>query len=108
MTDVVLAEQVASQADVFAEWGGVVPEIAARGHVGYLPQLIDNVLRAAAVDPADLDAIAVGSWPGLIGSLLVGLTSAKMCALRWHKPLIACDHVASHLAAVHLSSAQKN
>jgi N6-L-threonylcarbamoyladenine synthase len=99
---IVVAERVASQADDFAEWGGVVPELAARGHVGWLPGLIDKVLGDAGLESSAVDAIAVGAWPGLIGSLLCAVTCAKVLALRWGVPLIAVDHVQAHLAAVHL------
>lgn len=96
------AESIASQADDFAAWGGVVPEIAARGHVLALPVLIERVLRDAGKTPGDLAAVAVGAWPGLIGSLLTGVTAAKMLAARRGIPLIAVDHIEAHLAAIHL------
>lgn len=99
----VVSERIASQADVFAEWGGVVPEIAARGHVGYVPVLVEQVLSEAAVQRTEIDAIAVAAWPGLIGSLLCSFTCAKVCALEWDKPFITVDHVQAHLAAVHLN-----
>lgn len=96
------AETIASQADDFAAWGGVVPEIAARGHVLALPTLIDRVLHESGRTLADLDAVAVGAWPGLIGSLLTGVTAAKVIAARRGIPLIAVDHIEAHLAAIHL------
>jgi N6-L-threonylcarbamoyladenine synthase len=98
----VLSEAVASQADDFASWGGVVPEIAARGHVAALPDLVERVLQAAQVGLADVDAVAVGAWPGLIGSLLCGVTAAKVIAARRGIPLIAVDHIQAHLAAIHI------
>jgi N6-L-threonylcarbamoyladenine synthase len=93
---------VASQADDFASWGGVVPEIAARGHVLALPGLVERVLAQAGVGVAELDAVAVGAWPGLIGSLLLrrDRREAHRGALRL--PLIAVDHIQAHLAAMHL------
>lgn len=102
----VLAERVASQAASFADWGGVVPELAARGHVACLPDLVAQVLAQAGVEPAQIDAIAVSAWPGLIGSLLCGVTCAKVLAARWRRPLLAVDHVQAHLAAVHLGRPQ--
>ena len=96
----VLAERIASQADDFAAWGGVVPEIAARGHVAAFPGIVAEVLAAAGIDR--VDGIAVGAWPGLIGSLLIGVTCAKVLSARWQVPLTAVDHIAAHLAAVHL------
>jgi N6-L-threonylcarbamoyladenine synthase len=98
----VCADVSASQADDFAAWGGVVPEIAARGHVLALPGLIERALEQAHLTIADIDAVAVGAWPGLIGSLLSGVTCAKMIAARRRIPLLAVDHIAAHLAAVHL------
>ena len=98
----VLAEVIASQADDFATWGGVVPELAARGHVASLPGLIDQVLSQAGVQLESLAGLAVGAWPGLIGSLLTGVTAAKVIAQRRGLPLAAVDHIQAHLAAVHL------
>jgi N6-L-threonylcarbamoyladenine synthase len=98
----VIGEAVASQADDFASWGGVVPEIAARGHVAALPGLVERVLGDADVDLSAVDGIAVGAWPGLIGSLLCGVTAAKIIAARRGLPLIAVDHIQAHLAAVHI------
>lgn len=99
----VIAEVVASQADDFAAWGGVVPEIAARGHVAYLPTVVEQVLRQAGVDSAAVDAVAVAAWPGLVGSLLGAVSTAKVLARRWKVPLVAVDHIQAHLAAVHLN-----
>jgi len=98
----VLAERVASQAEDFAEWGGVVPELAARAHVACLPGLVEAVLREADCAPQDIDGIAVAAWPGLFGSLLSAVTCGKMLALRLGKPLLAVDRVAALLAAVQL------
>jgi N6-L-threonylcarbamoyladenine synthase len=100
----VLAERCVSQAEGFAAWGGVVPEIAARGHVAAFPGLVDEVLREAAVAPTDLAGVAVAAWPGLIGSLIAGVTCAKALAARWRRPFLAVDHIAAHLAAVHLNA----
>jgi len=102
----VAGERVASQAGQFAEWGGVVPEIAARGHVAWLPDLVDAALADAAIDRETLDAVAVGAWPGLMGGLLCAVTCAKTIALRYDLPLLAIDHVQAHLAAVHLGRSQ--
>ena len=102
----VTAESIASQADDFAAWGGVVPEIAARGHVLALPGLVKRVLSESGRTLADVNAVAVGAWPGLIGSLLTGVTAAKMIAARCSIPLVAVDHIQAHLAAVHLDRPQ--
>lgn len=98
----VLAEAEASQAEDFATWGGVVPEIAARGHVAALPGLVQRVLADAGLRLDQVEAVAVAAWPGLIGSLTIGVSAAKMIALRRGLPLIAVDHIQAHLAAVHL------
>jgi N6-L-threonylcarbamoyladenine synthase len=98
----VVAEAIASQADDFAAWGGVVPELAARGHLAVLPGLFERVLKEANLQLSDLDVIAVGAWPGLIGSLLSGVTAAKMLAARSGAALVAVDHIHAHLAAVEL------
>ncbi len=100
----VLAEAIASQADDFAAWGGVVPEIAARGHVTALPGLIERVLTEARLDLGALTAVAVSAWPGLVGSLVTGVTCAKVLAARLKIPIIAVDHIQAHLAAIHLAA----
>jgi N6-L-threonylcarbamoyladenine synthase len=102
----VLTEAIASQADDFAAWGGVVPELAARGHVSALPGLIERVLTTAGVSLDALGGVAVGAWPGLIGSLLIGVTAAKMIAQRRGLPLAAVDHIQAHLAAVHINRSE--
>lgn len=99
---VVLAEARASLEDDLAAWGGVVPEIAARGHILALPGLVQRVLDAAGIGLPSVAAVAVAAWPGLGGSLLAGVTAAKAIALRRGLPLLAVDHIAAHLAAVHL------
>ncbi|NRA40064.1 MAG: tRNA (adenosine(37)-N6)-threonylcarbamoyltransferase complex transferase subunit TsaD, partial [Planctomycetes bacterium] len=98
----VLSEVIASQADDFAAWGGVVPELAARGHVAALPAIIEQVLGKVSLTTADIDVCAVSAYPGLIGSLLCGVTAAKCIATRLDIPLIAVDHIQAHMAAVHL------
>ncbi len=98
----VLAEGVFSLADDFAAWGGVVPELAARGHVAAFPELIAKTLAQAGIAARDLDVVAVAAWPGLVGSLLTGVTAGKVLAARCGAALVACDHIQAHLAAVHL------
>jgi N6-L-threonylcarbamoyladenine synthase len=98
----VLAEARASQEDDLASWGGVVPEIVARGHIAALPGLVQRVLDESGCRLDQVVAVAVAAWPGLAGSLVSGVTAAKAIALRRGLPLIAVDHIAAHLAAVHL------
>lgn len=82
-------------------FGGVVPELAGRAHVTHLPSVVARALDAAGLDPhdPDIDAVAVTSGPGLIGSLLVGLSAAKAYALAWGKPLVSVNHLEGHLFA---------
>jgi len=96
---------VASQIDLHAKYGGVVPEIASRAHVEQIDAIISEALSAADVRPKSLDAIAVTNRPGLVGSLLIGVTAAKTLAWAWKKPLIAVDHIKAHAnsAAIGLS-----
>lgn len=100
----VLASVVASQDDLHRRFGGVVPEIASRAHVRVILPVIDETLRRTALTPFDLDAIAVATEPGLVGSLLVGLTAAKSLALALGVPLVAVNHVHAHLYACRLSA----
>ncbi len=95
---------IASQADLHSRYGGVVPEIASRQHVGAVLPVIDQALREAGVTLADLDGIAVTAGPGLVGALLVGVSAAKGIAEVCGKPLIAVHHIAGHIAANYLAS----
>jgi len=98
----VLASVVQSQDAVHAPYGGVVPELASRDHVRHLHATVTAALERAGVRLADVDAIAVTSGPGLIGSLLVGLSFAKALAYRTGKPLISVHHIEGHLASARL------
>jgi N6-L-threonylcarbamoyladenine synthase len=90
---------VATQHELHAEYGGVVPEIASRAHLEHLLPVIRRAVRDAGITLADLDAIAVGHRPGLIGALLVGTSVAKGLALALEIPLVGVDHVHAHLVA---------
>jgi len=92
-----LSSVVASQIDLHAAYGGVVPEVASRRHVETLPFVLEAALQEAGLGVADLDAIAVTCAPGLVGSLLVGLMAAKTLALLYDKPLIGVHHLEGHL-----------
>jgi N6-L-threonylcarbamoyladenine synthase len=94
-----LANIVASQAAIHARYGGVVPEVASRHHIEAMLPVVRAGLAAAVCKPSDLDAVAVTAGPGLAGSLLVGLNSAKALAYAWSKPLIAVNHLEGHLYA---------
>ena len=95
---------VATQVDLHAKYRGVVPEIASRAHIENILPVVREALESAACGLADLDAIAVAHRPGLIGSLLVGVTAAKSLAWSIEKPLIGVDHVHAHLYSVVLES----
>jgi N6-L-threonylcarbamoyladenine synthase len=90
---------ISSQIDLHAEYGGVVPEIASRAHVERILPVIEKSLADAQCTPADINAVAVGNRPGLIGSLLVGVAAAKSLAWSLGKPLIGVDHIEAHLYA---------
>ena len=100
----VLSSVVASQNDLHARFGGVVPEIAARAHLRNLLPVIDQALRQADVTLADIGCVAVHNTPGLVGALLVGVSAAKMLAVARRVPLIAVNHIASHIYACRLAA----
>ena len=93
---------VASQVDLHARYRGVVPEIASRAHIENILPVLREALDTAGMTFVDLDAIAVAHRPGLIGSLLIGVTAAKTLAWALNKPLVAVDHVQAHLYSVNL------
>ncbi|MBI1337820.1 MAG: tRNA (adenosine(37)-N6)-threonylcarbamoyltransferase complex transferase subunit TsaD [Phycisphaera sp.] len=95
----VLSNIIASQHDLHAEYAGVVPEIASRAHLERITPVIDGALKEAGVALEEVDAIAVGNRPGLIGSLLVGVSAAKALAWSLGKPLVGIDHIKAHLYA---------
>lgn len=101
----ILANEVYSQVDEHARYGGVVPEIAARAHVEILDGLIARALDKAGLAFADLDGIAAAAGPGLIGGVIVGLTTAKAIALVHEKPLIAVNHLEAHALTARLTDA---
>ena len=96
---IVLSNVVCSQDNLHLEYGGVVPEIASRAHVERIFPVVQEAIKIANVNIHDLDAIAVGNRPGLIGSLLVGVAAAKALAWTLGKPLVSVDHVIAHLWA---------
>jgi N6-L-threonylcarbamoyladenine synthase len=101
----VLASVVHSQDAVHAPYGGVVPELASRDHVRHVHATVTRALEVAGVDLDRIDAIGVTAGPGLIGSLLVGLSFAKALAYRARKPLLAVHHIEGHLASARLGEA---
>lgn len=98
----VLSSTVATQFELHEKFRGVVPEIASRAHIQNVVPVITEACEAAGVRLADVDAVAVAHCPGLIGSLLIGVTAAKTLAWSLGKPLVAVDHVQAHLYSVML------
>jgi len=96
---VLLAEALASQTDMHAVFGGVVPEIASREHLRMLPLLLPQLLDRVGVNIADIHAVAVARGPGLLGALLVGLSFAKGLCLATGAKLIGVNHLHAHLLA---------
>jgi tRNA N6-adenosine threonylcarbamoyltransferase len=100
----ILSSIVASQVDIHRKYGGVVPELASREHLRQIVPVVREAMSEAGLALADLDAIAVTQGPGLVGSLLVGLTYGKVLALALGKPLLAVNHLEGHVHAVFLEA----
>jgi N6-L-threonylcarbamoyladenine synthase len=98
----VRSDVVASQHDVHAKYGGVVPELASRAHIMNVVPVVQAALDRAGSTLADVDGIAVTNAPGLVGALLVGLQTAKAIAWVTGKPLVGVHHLEGHLSAVYL------
>ncbi|MDZ4833627.1 MAG: tRNA (adenosine(37)-N6)-threonylcarbamoyltransferase complex transferase subunit TsaD [Candidatus Melainabacteria bacterium] len=101
---IVLASELNSQTDIHAKFGGVVPEVAARYHLESVNEIIDLALTNSGVRPEDLDAVACTQGPGLIGTLLVGLSAAKAISWVFQKPLLAVDHLYAHICANYIDT----
>ena len=95
---------VSTQHELHERFGGVVPEIASRAHLERILPVIDEALRKAGVCLADIGAVAVATHPGLVGSLLVGLTAAKSLALVLNIPLLAINHIEAHVYACRMAA----
>jgi N6-L-threonylcarbamoyladenine synthase len=98
----VLANVVASQAELHARYGGVVPEVASRRHLELVAPVVSEALERASARLDDLDAVAVTQGPGLVGALLIGLSAAKALAWSRRLPLVPVDHLHGHVAALYL------
>jgi N6-L-threonylcarbamoyladenine synthase len=90
---------VSSQVDLHARYGGVVPEIASRAHVELLTPVVAQAVVEAGVEESSIEAVAATVGPGLVGSLLVGVSAAKSLALVWDVPFVAVNHLEAHLYA---------
>lgn len=95
----ILSNVVVSQVDIFAAYGGVIPEVAARSHLEAILPVIHRALSDAHLTKDDIDYIAVTYAPGLLGSLLIGTLTARTLAILWNKPLYAVHHLKSHIYA---------
>lgn len=102
MPNRLLSNFVASQNEIHARFGGVVPELASRRHMEMIVPLLDSVLNESGIKLKDIDGIAVTRSPGLIGALLVGLSFAKALSFVLKKPLVGVNHLEGHLNAAHL------
>ncbi len=98
----VLSSVVSSQVDLHARYGGVVPEVASRAHVELLTPVVAQAVVESGVADADIDAVAATTGPGLIGSLLVGVSAAKALSLVWDVPFVSVNHLEAHLYAAFL------
>ena len=99
----VLSNEVNSQIDIHTLYGGVVPELASRSHIQAVQKLTDLALKDAGLRREDIDAVAVTFAPGLIGTVLVGVSFAKSAALAMGKPLIPVHHIRGHVAANYIA-----
>ena len=102
-----LANVISSSVEQHARFGGVVPEVASRAHLEAMQQVIKQALKEASVTLKDIDAIAVTAGPGLIGALLVGVSSASGLALALGKPLYGVNHLSAHIAVDRLDNDAK-
>src|SRR5438309_6143548 len=100
----ILASVIASQTNLHARFGGVVPEVAARAHLQRLLPVIDEALREAGVPLDQIGCVAVHHTPGLVGALLVGVSAAKMFAVALGVPLVGVNHVEGHIYACRLAA----
>jgi N6-L-threonylcarbamoyladenine synthase len=98
----ILASVVASQAELHARYGGVVPEVASRRHLELVSPVIQEALAQADAELGDVDEVAVTTGPGLIGALLVGLSAAKALAWARRLPLVPVNHLHGHVASLYL------
>ncbi|QQS20240.1 tRNA (adenosine(37)-N6)-threonylcarbamoyltransferase complex transferase subunit TsaD [Candidatus Saccharibacteria bacterium] len=105
--DTLLSNVVASSMDLQAQYGGVVPELAARSHIEVINSVLDEALTEAGCTWDDIDGIAVTYGPGLGGSLLIGVLTARTIAIIHNKPLYAINHVEAHVYANFLTTVKK-
>src|SRR5215469_750616 len=102
----ILSSVVASQIDIHRKYGGVVPELASREHLRRIVPVVREAMEQAGMRLEELDAIGVTQGPGLVGSLLVGITYGKTIADSLNKPLVPVNHLEGHIHAVFLQAHQ--
>ncbi|MEW6456395.1 MAG: tRNA (adenosine(37)-N6)-threonylcarbamoyltransferase complex transferase subunit TsaD [Acidobacteriota bacterium] len=100
----ILSNVILSQDEIHSPWGGVVPELASREHLQNIDFILEESLRIAGLKIEEIDLFCVTQGPGLIGSLLVGLTFAKALSLYFEKPLVGVNHLHSHLEAAFIEN----
>ncbi|MDP8233203.1 MAG: tRNA (adenosine(37)-N6)-threonylcarbamoyltransferase complex transferase subunit TsaD [Candidatus Saelkia tenebricola] len=100
----VLANVIASSLDIHKQYGGIVPEIATRHHVEVILPVLEEAIKTSQTSLSEIDLISVTQGPGLIGSLMIGIIFAKSLSFALKKPIIAVDHILSHLYAACLSN----
>ncbi len=100
----ILSSVVASQIDIHRKYGGVVPELASREHLRQIVPVVREALAQAGLNFSDLDAVGVTQGPGLVGSLLVGITYGKTLAYALNRPLVPVNHLEGHVHAVFLEA----
>jgi N6-L-threonylcarbamoyladenine synthase len=100
----IVSARIVSQINEHRKFGGVVPEVAARRHLEAINDLVDEVLQESKIDPRSLSGIACTNGPGLIGTLLVGLSCAKALAWSYDVPLLAVDHIMAHVCANYIDT----
>ena len=99
----VLSNVIATQIDIHKKYGGVVPEIASRNHVENITYVVKEAIEKAGIKLEDVDMIGCTYGPGLVGALLVGLSTAKAMAYALNKPLVGVHHIEGHIAANYIT-----
>src|SRR5438552_13323824 len=96
----IVSSVIASQIKTHERFGGVVPELASREHLDKIVPVVEEAFSCAKLKPADIDGLAVTVGPGLVGSLLVGVSYAKALAFALNKPLFGVNHIEGHIYSV--------
>jgi len=96
----IVSSVISSQVETHKRFGGVVPELASREHLDKIVPVVEEAFSCASVKATDIDGLAVTIGPGLVGSLLVGVSYAKAMAFALHKPLVGVNHIEGHIYSV--------